>query len=198
MQFHFIAAKFPARFELSKPFFGSLTCTKQRFTVYLAILYADRRKSPGVPGAAMAIFTDRRDWRIKSPISGIASENREQISPLIHADTLGDFLRLSRQFGTLISFPDYVQAMFRVRVRHFEKSWDKIGQPDWLTLVAIRSDERKKPRERAHLANAGKFNRRNLTCQISAILFADRGDRRKSPSPHRAHLAIFADRRDRL
>ena len=37
-----------------------------------------------------------------------------------------------------------------------------------------------------------------LTCQISAILSADRGDRRKSQSPHRAHSAIFADRRDRL
>ena len=68
-------------------------------------------------------------------------------------------------------------------IRHFEKSCDKIAQPDWLTLVAIRSDERKKSRERAHLANAGEFNRRYLTCQISAILYADRGDRRiKSPS----------------
>ena len=39
---------------------------------YLAILYADgrdRRKSPGVPGAAIAIFADRR---IKSPISGMS------------------------------------------------------------------------------------------------------------------------------
>ena len=43
---------------------------------------------------------------------------------------------------------------------------------DWLTLVAIRSDERKKSRERAHLANVGVFNRRYLTCQISAILYA--------------------------
>ena len=42
---------------------------------------------------------------------------------------------------------------------HFEKSCDKIAQPDWLTLVSIRSDERKKVRERAHLANAGEFNR---------------------------------------
>ena len=55
----------------------------------------------------------------------------------------------------------------------------------------------KKSRERAHLANAGEFNRRYLTCQISAILYADLGDRRKSPSLHRAHLAIFADHRDR-
>ena len=31
----------------------------------------------------------------------------------------------------------------------------------------------------------------------SAILFADRGDRRKSQSLHRAHLAIFTDRGDR-
>ena len=39
---------------------------------HLAILYADRcdrRKSPGVPGAAIAIFADRR---IKSPISGMS------------------------------------------------------------------------------------------------------------------------------
>ena len=42
-----------------------------------------------------------------------------------------------------------------------------------------------------------EFNRRYLTCQISAILNADRGDRRKSQSLHRAHLAIFADRGDR-
>ena len=42
---------------------------------HLAILYADRRdrrKSPGVPGAAIAIFTDRRDRRIKSPMSGMS------------------------------------------------------------------------------------------------------------------------------
>ena len=49
----------------------------------------------------------------------------------------------------------------------------------------------------AHLGNAGEFNRRYLTCQISAILYADRGDRRKSQSLHRAHLAIFVDRGDR-
>ena len=63
-----------------------------------------------------------------------------------------------------------------------------------LALLAIRSNKRRKSRERAHLANAGEFNRRYLTCQISAILYADRGDRRKSQS---LHLAIFADRGDR-
>ena len=52
-----------------------------------------------------------------------------------------------------------------------------------LALLAIRSNKRRKSRERAHLANAGEFNRRYLTCQISAILYADRGDRCiKSPS----------------
>ena len=39
---------------------------------HLAILYGDRRKSPGVPGAAIAIFAVRRDRRIKSPISGMS------------------------------------------------------------------------------------------------------------------------------
>ena len=41
---------------------------------HLAILYADRRdrrKSPGVPGAAITIFADRRDQRIKL-ISGMS------------------------------------------------------------------------------------------------------------------------------
>ena len=40
---------------------------------HLAILYADRRdrrESPGVSVAAIAIFADRRDRRIKSLISG--------------------------------------------------------------------------------------------------------------------------------
>ena len=70
-------------------------------------------------------------------------------------------------------------------------------QQSWLALLAIRSNKRRKLRERSHLANAGEFNRRYLTCQISAILYADRGHRRKSQSLHRAHLAIFADRCDR-
>ena len=42
---------------------------KLKPATHLAILYADRRdrrKSPGLPCAAIAIFADRRDWRIKS------------------------------------------------------------------------------------------------------------------------------------
>ena len=54
---------------------------------------------------------------------------------------------------------------------------DKLDQPDGLTLLATRSDERKKLRKWAHLPNAGEFSRRYLTCQILPILNADRGDR---------------------
>ena len=53
-----------------------LTVSSFKPATHLAILYADRRdrrKSPDVPGAATAIFTDRRDLRIKSPISGMSS-----------------------------------------------------------------------------------------------------------------------------
>ena len=80
------------------------------------------------------------------------------------SDTPGDFIRRSRRCGSC------------------EKSCDKIAQRDGLTSLAIRSDERRKSRERAHLANAGEFNRRHLTSLISAFLYADRGYRRiKSP-----------------
>ena len=66
-------------------------------------------------------------------------------------------------------------------IHHFEKQSDKIAHPD--CGLAIRSDERRKSRKRAHLANAGEFNRHYPTRQTSAILYADRGDRRiKSPS----------------
>ena len=64
---------------------------------------------------------------------------------------------------------------------------DKIAQPDRLTLLAIRSDERRKSLERAHLTNAGKFNRQYLTCHQSAILYANRGYQRiKSPGVSQA------------
>ena len=83
------------------------------------------------------------------------------------------------------------------RCGSFEKSCDEIAQHDGLAFLAIRSNDRRKSRERAPLANAGEFNRRYLTCQTSAILYADRGDRQKSQSLHRAHLVIFAVRGDR-
>ena len=53
--------------------------------------------------------------------------------------------------------------------------------------------------ERAHLANAGEFNRRYLTCQVLAILYADRGDRRiKSPSVSPALNSTFPRLRVKL
>ena len=54
---------------------------------------------------------------------------------------------------------------------------DKIAQPDGLALLASRSNKRRKSRERAHLANAGEFNRRYLTCQISVGDFIRRSRR---------------------
>ena len=84
--------------------------------------------------------------------------DRKRFSPTIGVDTLGDF------------FADYGS---------FKNSCDIIAQPDGLTLLAIRSNDRRKSRERAHLANAGEFNCQYLTCQISPILYADRGDRPK-------------------
>ena len=78
----------------------------------------------------------------------------------------------------------------RLQVLLLLKSLDKIAQPDWLSLLMICSDERRKSRERAHMAIAGEFNRRDLTL---AILYADRGDQQKSQLLHRAHLAIFGD-----
>ena len=73
---------------------------------------------------------------------------------------------------------------------HVIKSPDLMGWLYW----RFAANKRRKSRERAHLANAGEFNRRYPTCQISAIWNTDQW---KSQSLHRAHLAIFADRYDR-
>ena len=43
------------------------------------------------------------------------------------------------------------------RCGSFEKSSDKIAQPDGLALLAIHSNKRRKSRERAHLANAANL-----------------------------------------
>ena len=121
------------------------------------------------------------EWIHDTPIAAnlIASENRKRFSPPIDVDTPGDF------------FVD--RGDVAVLKTHVIKSSNLMG----LALLAIRSNKRRKSRERAHLANTGEFNRRYMTCQISAILYADRGDRRISQSLQRAHLAIFADRGDR-
>ena len=125
-------------------------------------------------------LSQRHTWRFYTPIAAnlIASENRKRFSPPVDADTPGEFFRRSRRCGS------------------FENSCDKIAQPNGLALLAIRSNKRRKTRERVHLATTDEFNRRYLTYQISANLYADRRDRRKSQLLHRAYLAIFADRGD--
>ena len=128
-------------------------------------------------GVEMQIFdfhfylSQRHSWRFYTPIAAnlIARENRLRFSLAIDADTPGDFFRRSRRCGS------------------FENSCDKIAQPDGLVLLAIRSYKRRRSRERAHLANACEFNRRYLTCQVSAILYADRCI--KSPSGSLALLS---------
>ena len=57
------------------PSLNLLFCGVVVVATHLAILYADRRdrrKSPGVPGGAIAIFAGRRNRRIKSSISGVS------------------------------------------------------------------------------------------------------------------------------
>ena len=52
--------------------FGTIQVPEQRPKGLKPATRGGRRKSPGVPGAVMAIFDDRRDRRIKSPISGMS------------------------------------------------------------------------------------------------------------------------------
>ena len=66
----------------------------------------------------------------------------------------------------------------------------KIAQPDGLALLEICSNDRRKSRERAHLANASEFDCQYLTFQISGILYVDCGNQRKSQSLNRADLVI--------
>ena len=58
------------------------------------------------------------------------------------------------------------------------KSHDKIAQPVGLTSLAIRSDERRKSRERAHLAN--EFSRQYLTCHANFAALGTPADLRRS------------------
>ena len=69
----------------------------------LAILYADRcdrRKSPGVPGAAIGIFkVDRHDRRIKSLISGMSDigDLIRRLSPSVPFPRFSTFFAANRQ-----------------------------------------------------------------------------------------------------
>ena len=116
------------------------------------------------------------------------------------SDTPGDFIRRSRRIWSPAKIAcDFLWRLMRTHLAIFFadrgdvavlktyviKSSNLMGWLYW-RLVAINVENR-----------GNEFNRRYLTCQISAILNADRGDRRKPQSLHRAHLAIFADRGDR-
>ena len=98
---------------------------------------------------------------------------------ILYADR-GEF---DRQRKSLAIFAD--RGDVAVLKTYVIKSSNLMGWLYW-RLAAINVENR-----------GNEFNRRYLTCQISAILNADRGYRRKSQSLHRAHLAIFADRGDR-
>ena len=100
-----------------------------------------------------ATSSRRNTWQFYTPISAILidRENRKRFSPPIDANTPGNFIGRSRRCGS------------------FEKSCDKIAQPDGLTSLAICGDERRKSRERAHLVNAGEFNRRYRTWRSAKI-----------------------------
>ena len=52
------------------------------------------RRSRGVPGAAIAIFADRRDRRIKSPISGMSDIGNFNSPAFAKCARSRDFLRL--------------------------------------------------------------------------------------------------------
>ena len=113
----------------------------------------------------------RHARRFYSPIAAnIVSENRTKwFSPTIDADTLGVFFFSPIWHFELVPWLHLIAAIF-----HFEKKYDKIAYPDWL---AIRSNEDRKWQERAHLANAGEFNRRYLTCHSAINENRNKADR---------------------
>ena len=87
----------------------------------LAIFYADRRdrrKSPGVPGAAIAIFADSRDRRIKSPISGMSD------------------------IGYLILSRDFLRLLLRIASKANPSGWAILSHE--FSKLPHRSDRRKK------------------------------------------------------
>ena len=71
---------------------------------------------------------------------------------------------LPRRRGTSTLFPDSIEG-------RFEKSCDKIAQPDVLTLLAICSDERRKSRERAHVSPSHRRRRRKFPFRKRSLPF---------------------------
>ena len=107
------------------------------------------------PDKTSAVLSQRHTWRFYTPIAAnlIASDFR---------------WRLMRTH-LAIFFAD--RGDVAVLKTHVIKSPNLMGWLYW-RFAAINVENR-----------GNEFNRRYLTCQISAILYADRGDRRiKSPS----------------
>ena len=83
-------------------------------------------------------------------------------------DTPGDLIRRSQRICSQAIFTTdghtwrfFSPTLFPGSIEgHFEKSCDTIAHPDCLTLLATRSNQRRKSRKRAHLAfaYAGEFN----------------------------------------
>ena len=78
----------------------------------------DRRKSPGVPGAAMAIFAD---GRIKSPISGMSDI-------IISCARSRDVLRSSLRIATKVN-----QSVWAILSHDFSKRQTRTRKMTWLS-----------------------------------------------------------------
>ena len=92
------------------------------------------------PATHLAIlFADRREFDRWRKSQAIFATDRMRTHLAIFFANRGD-----------VALQPCSQAPSATFILYFEKSCDKIAQPDWLTLLAIRGDVRKKSRERAH------------------------------------------------
>ena len=132
-----------------------------------------------MPGAAIAIFADRR--YLACQISAIKFAGIRQVCPFPRFSTLIAANRQSTRMRYFLIFlfkmvdsSDEMEPGNKLEAPHRRDRRKKspglsasIGGE--VALQNIRNDEHRKSRERAHLVDASEFNRRYLTCQISAI-----------------------------
>ena len=80
---------------------NKLNKTKPVIHLMIFAHHRDRQKSPSVPGAAMAIFADRRDRRIKLPISGMSGRHSPSVpvSAIFYAHRCALPLKSTNQVG---------------------------------------------------------------------------------------------------
>ena len=106
--------------------------------------------APGTPGDFRR--SRRSAYKIAKCVAGLSRQHNWRFYTPIAANLIAsDFRHRLMRTHLAIFFTDRGD----VALQHC--SCDKITQPNWLTLLAIRSDECRKSRERAHLANAGEF-----------------------------------------